>query len=181
MTLTRRESKLVAVGILVALLAAIWLGAVQPIIHGFQSRSQERTRLIAEQERDERLIAASPLWQARRAALMSDALAYALPVRDTASAGQAATELVSNTIARTGGEVRDLHEQAGSDGLARVHADLRLNLTQLSMCIKLLEDQKPFAIVESLSIAADPAASAGRPATLDVGIDLAVPFVVTNG
>ncbi len=181
MNLTVRERKLVAVGILVLLIAAVWLGVVRPIVGGFHARADERDRLVREQTRGERILAQLPYWRARDAALRVDAPAFALPIRQPALAGEAAVELVSTAVTRTGGEVRAIREQSAADGLAKIHADLRLNLTQLTGLLKLLEDQRPFAIVQTLTIAADPATSAGRLSTLDVGIDLAIPYAVTNG
>ena len=43
--LTARERKIVAIGILVALIALIWFALISPILSGFAERTAERERL----------------------------------------------------------------------------------------------------------------------------------------
>ncbi|HEY5237225.1 MAG TPA: hypothetical protein VIJ62_02500 [Rhizomicrobium sp.] len=61
--LSEREAKLVAIGILVAVIAITWVGIISPIMDGFLERSEERTALLDTYARNQRVLAGIPVWR----------------------------------------------------------------------------------------------------------------------
>ncbi len=68
-SLSARERKIVAVGLLVLLVLVVWALVVAPLIDGAMQRSQQRALLMATYERNARLINAIPA-QRRKAEQM---------------------------------------------------------------------------------------------------------------
>ena len=76
--LTAREQRLVALGLLVAVLAASWFGVAGPILHGFDTRQEARVSAQSQLQRNARLIASLGRLKAQVAAERRTAPVYAL-------------------------------------------------------------------------------------------------------
>jgi hypothetical protein len=176
-----RERRLIALGLLVLLLALVGFGVVAPIVRGFAARRAEREQLADDLIRGQRLMAERGFWRIQALRQRTEVDRYAVLAPNASAAAQAATERISAAVQTPGGALSSLREQPPAPGEARLRVEGRLTLTQLVATLKLMEGQKPYLIIEGLSIAADPAAGAGQPSPLDVRIDLAIPYLVTAG
>jgi type II secretion system (T2SS) protein M len=171
----------IALGLLLLVVAIAWFGVIAPIVHGFADRAAQREQLADDLARGRRLIDGRSRWQAQLAAQRAQAAQFAVFAPSASSAAQLSTDRISAAIQTPGGMLSSLREQPALPGEARLRVEARLTLTQLVASLRLLEGQKPFVIIEGLSIATDPAAAAGQPSPMEVRIDLAVPYLVTSG
>ena len=178
--LTPRERRLLALGILVAVLVLPYLLIAAPLAQGFADRAAQKDALSDQLDRNQRLVASASFWRAQVRRQAGDQANYALIVPNAGAAGQMAIARVQAAVQAGGGKVRAVREQPGPAGEVRLRVELELGLTQLVSTLKLLEDQKPCIVMQGLSIAADQAA-AGRLSPMEVRIDLAVPYVVSPG
>lgn len=173
--------RLVALSLLVLVLAAVWFGVISPIVQGFVDRAAQREQLADDLSRGRQLIASRGRWQALLLRQHGEAQAFGVVAPNASSAAQLSMDRINTAIQRPGGVLGSLREQPGGPGEARLRVEARLTLTQLVASLRLLEGQKPFVIIEGLSVATDPAAPAGQLAPMEVRIDLAVPYLVTSG
>ncbi len=88
-----------------------------------------------------------------------------------------AKQSIADVVSGQGGQVKAVREEPSPQGAVRVRADLELTLTQLVASLSVLDNQKPYLVIEQLSVAADQAAAAGRLAPMEVSLDVAVPYV----
>lgn len=175
------ERRLIALGLLIAVLAAVWFGLARPIALGFAERAEQRQQLADALARGRGLIAAKDYWREQALRQQGDGAAFAVTAPNAAAAAQLSMDRVSAAIQAPGGVLSSLREQPEGRGEARLRIEARLTLTQLVASLKLLQGQKPYIVIEGLSIAADPTAAAGQVSPLEVRIDLAVPYLVSSG
>jgi len=175
------ERRLIAIGLLIAALAALWFGVVAPIARGFAERAADREQLADDLARGRRLIGERGYWQGQALRQRGDADRFAVIAPNADTAAQLSMDRISAAIQTPGGVLKTLRQQPAGPGEARLRVEAQVSLTQLVASLKLLEGQKPFVVIEGLSIAADPTAAAGQLSPLDVRIDLAVPYLVTSG
>jgi len=175
------ERRLIALGLLVAALAVVWFGVVRPIVLGFADRAAEREQLADDLARGRQLVASREIWRDQSLRQRGDADRFAVIAPNASAAAQLSMDRISAAIQTPGGALGSLREQPPGPGEARLRVEGRLTLTQLVASLKLLEGQKPYVIIEGLSIAADPTAAAGQASPMEVRIDLAVPYLVTSG
>ena len=174
------ERRLIALGLLAVLLVVVWFGLVQPIAGGFAARAAEREQLADDLSRGRRLIDERDFWRAQAERQRLDAPRFAVTAPNAGAAAAQAMDRISAAVQTPGGVLSSLREQPSAPGEARLRLEARLTLTQLVASLKLLEGQKPYMIIEGLSVAADPATT-GQPSAMEVRIDLAVPYLVTSG
>ena len=174
------ERRVIALGLLAVLLVVVWFGLVRPIAGGFAERAGEREQLADDLSRGRRLIGERDFWRAQAERQRLDAPRFAVTAPNAGAAAAQAMDRISAAVQAPGGVLSSLREQPSAPGEARLRLEARLTLTQLVASLKLLEGQKPYLIIEGLSVAADPATT-GQPSAMEVRIDLAVPYLVTSG
>lgn len=179
--LATRERRLVAIGLLVAALALVYLIVISPLVGGFLDRAAERQALIANYQRDQRVMASIPMWRRTAETQRVTAQRFSL----TAPSEQLAVEALKERLARLATEegfqitaMQDLEADAPT-GQARVRADLQLSLTQLNESLKRLETEGPY-VVEYLSVSADRALATGRSSRLVVRLEVSAPWRATR-
>jgi general secretion pathway protein M len=173
--LSRREARLIALLILVALIALLDLMVVAPIVSGFTDRAEQRELLLARYSANDRTIAAIPRLR-RRAEAQGHALArFTLAAADSAGAAQNLRDRLQNAVTAIGGDFRGSADAPAAPGWASAHVDARLTQPQLAALLTNLENSPPFLIVNSLSVSADDALVTGTASTLDVQIEASVP------
>jgi hypothetical protein len=175
------ERRLIALGLLVAVLVGVCFGLVAPVMRGFAERGAERERLADDLSRGRRLIAEAGYWRDQALRLRRDDDRFQLSAPNAEGVARLSMEPISAAIQTPGGVLKSLREQPPAPGQARLRVEAQLTLTQLIASLKLLEGQKPFLVIEGLAIAADPATAAGQLSPLEVRIDLAVPYLVKSG
>ena len=181
--LNARERRFVAVGILVGLIAVVWLAILAPLIGGFLDRADEREALTDRYERNERVLAGVPIWRALAREQARTAARYALLAPTEELAAEALKERIGALAQGRPGAVRAIQEidEGVRPGWVRVRADLELTLDQLYAGLKRLESGEPHVVVESLSIAADRAMETGQLSPMVVRIEVAAPFRAAAG
>lgn len=172
--LNARERRLVALGILLALVAIVWLALFGPLIGGFFDRAQARRDLIATYQRNERVLHSLPRWRAIAEAQRRASDRFAI----TAPNEQLAVEALKERILRQAAEdgftvsaVQDLQANAG-EGQVKVRADLLLSLRQLYATLRRLSTEGTYVVVEYISVSADRAFATGHAAPLAVRLEL---------
>jgi general secretion pathway protein M len=172
--LTARERRLLAIGILVVALGLFWLALLQPLVGGFFDRAEQRRQLTDTYLRNERLIAALPVWRTAAEAQRRDAGRFAILAPAESAAVEALKERIQHVASDEGFTVKgleDLQSDAGP-GAVRVRADATLTLTQLYETLRRLENEGAYVAIDYLSVSADAAATSGRSGPLDVRLEL---------
>lgn len=169
-----RERRLVAVGVLVGLVGAAWLLVVGPILGGFQARDQERQAMIERHERNQRLLGGVAAFRATRVLQRQSRPAFRITAPTPAMAAEALKQRLITRLGEAGGTVTAAQE-VKSDvpaGWVSVRADVTMNLTQLNTCLRRIENEAPYIVVDYASISADQAFQTGRPGPLVVRLQI---------
>lgn len=179
-SLSARERRLIALLILAALIAVVALGIVTPVLDSFSQRAERREALRTQSLLNQRLIASVP--RLRRAAEASDqAIAdYAVIGADRTAAAEALQDRVSQAVELAGGDIRSV-EDASDDDHVRTRMIAVLTLPQMMTVIARLQDAKPHATIDGLSVTADQALISNRPDVMDVTLDVAIPWLARRG
>jgi general secretion pathway protein M len=171
--LSARERRLVAIGLLLAALALIYLVVISPLVGGFVGRAEERQTLIATYQRDQRIMASIPVWRRAAEAQRVTSQRFILTAASEQIAVEALKERLSRLAADEGFQITAMQdlEADSPTGQARVRADLQLTLTQLNESLRRLETEGPY-VVEYLSVSADNALATGRSARMAVRLEV---------
>ncbi|NLS28365.1 hypothetical protein S2M10_33750 [Sphingomonas sp. S2M10] len=173
--LSARERRMVALLILFALIAALHLAVVQPVLDGFAQRAAERERLQLRYVHNLRAIAAIPRLR-RQAERDRAALTGYVADASTAEAGRdLLRDRLQRAVAQVGGALGESEDAEGRPGWARVRAVVRCSYPQLVALLGLLQRQPPWLVIESLSITGQEGAAGATP-LLDVDLDVSVPL-----
>ena len=174
-SLNRREARLVALALLLALLVLIDLAVIDPLVSGFSARAQQRQELAAHIQANDRKIAAIP--RLRRLAQARESMAgdYSLAVNDSAGGGEALRARVQTAALAAGGAFVSGEDVTAPTGTAASRASVRVGWEKLPAFIASLENQRPYLTISSLAIGADDALGTGRATMLDVQIEAAIP------
>jgi hypothetical protein len=170
-----RERRLVALLILVALVAAAYYLLIVPVAAGFAARAAERERLTLRYVHDLRTIAAIPRLR-REAEAMHAALGdYVSDARTVEAGREALRDRLQAVLARSGGTLGDSEDAEGAPGWARIRATARLTLPQLVALLDQVQHQRPWLVIEGLSVTAAEGAP-GNAMPLEVDLDVSVPI-----
>jgi hypothetical protein len=174
--LSDRERKLVALLILFALLALAYLLVVAPILNGISDRALRREMLTRQYVANQRAIATIPrlLHQARKQ--RADLHGLVIEAANTAAGSVALQEQLQRDIEAVGGEMREVADTSGDDGLVRARGAARLTLEQLVRLLTALQNQAPHVTTESLTISADRALVSGHLEPMDVSLEISIPL-----
>lgn len=177
-SLSARERRLIALAILSLLIAVGWFVLVSPIVDGFAARAAEREQLLDDLGRGRRMIGSLGFWKAEAARQHATSQAFEMRAPSAETASDMARQRLISAVTAQGGVVRVVRLQTNAGGEVRLHAELQLTLTQLTSSLTVIDNQKPYAIIEKLSISRNQAAVSGRLSPLDVSIDLGFPYVL---
>lgn len=169
-----RERKLVAVGLLVATAAGLWLGLVSPLVGGVQARSEKRQELLSRYQANQRLMAALPSFRAEALVQRRTASLYQITAPTEALATEALRQRLSQALTDAGGAVTAV-QPIQSDvprGWTSVRADARITLTQLLGSLRRLENEPPYVVIDYASLGAERALLTGHAAPLDVRLQV---------
>lgn len=173
-SLSEREQKLLALGLLVAGIALVWLGIVSPLAGGFAARAEERERLTLLYGRNQRLIASTAAWRAQLDRQAGDQGRYAVAAPTETLAADLLRERIVREFAPLGAEIRSVQGLPTDNrkGWVAVRADLRLTLAQLDAGLARLENEEPYVVIDYFAVAAERAFETGRSGPVDVRIDV---------
>ena len=170
--LTERERRLLALGLLAIVLAAVYWGVVAPVLGGFSARRTERIQLAETLQRDQRLVTLFPNLRAEEAALARDAGAYAVRTADVATARNAGEARLAALVTAAGGTLHAVRDEAGQAGEIRLRADAALTLRGLVGLLAALRSSRPFVAIKALTVSSGDASATQAPAPLEVRIDV---------
>jgi len=180
--LAQGERRLIALGVLLALVAVVVLGVIVPVFGGMAARALERGDLVATYERNQRVLAGIPVWRAQAVEQKSTASKFTITAPTQALAAEMLKQRISRMTNEEGGSVQTVSEIQGDtpDGWVKVRADLQLTMAQLYKSLARLESEAPYVVVGYLSVAADRAQKSGHAAPMDVRIEVSSPVKVSQ-
>lgn len=170
-TLSARERRLIAILILVAAIALLWIGIISPIASGFSDRAEQRDRLAQVYANNARLIGSIARLRKLAEAQRADRDRYRIVAPTLLAANEALKARLSDAVTDAGGQTRSVQEVDAEPGRVSAWIEGRMTLPQLVATLETLENSTPLLALSSLSVSADPAATATRPDTLNVRIE----------
>jgi general secretion pathway protein M len=176
--LSAQERRLVAIGLLVLAITALWFAVVLPIADGFSAREAQRRTLVETYQRNQRLLDAIPAWRAEAEAQRVSAGAFALTAPSQVEAQEMLKQRLSAAISQDGSappQVQDVQTELPA-GWIGARADAQLTLPQLDASLRKLESEEPYVVVEYLSINADEAFRTGHAGPLGVQLEISAPY-----
>jgi type II secretory pathway component PulM len=175
--LAQRERRLIALGVLFALVAVVVLGIIVPLVGGMAERAITRSELVATYVRNQRVLAGIPVWRAQAVEQKSNSEKFAIVAPTEALAAEMLKQRINRMTNEEGGAVQTISEIQGDapEGWVRVRADLQLTMGQLYKSLARLESEAPYVVVGYLSVAADRASKTGHAAPMDVRIEVSAP------
>jgi hypothetical protein len=180
--LSPREKKLAAFALLFAGIACVWNFALMPVIDGFVDRAETRAALRAEYIRNDRILAGSGGWRmgAKRQSESEAQFAVVAPTRSVGS--ERIVHRLAQSVRAVGGtilESQDVKAGVPPDWIS-VRSDMRLTLGQLNTVLSNLQSEKPYVVVNYISISIAGGPQSGQPDSLVVRMDISAPFRVEN-
>lgn len=170
-SLSLRERRLIALLMLVGALALLWLIVINPIATGFADRAAERERLMQIYAANSRLIDRIATLRKLAEAQRRDIARFRIVAPNLVAANEILKSRLSDAITNAGGQTRTVQEIEAAPGRVGAIIEARLTLAQLLAALDALQNRPPLLVLSSLSISADPAATATRPDTLNVRIE----------
>jgi hypothetical protein len=177
MDMSLRERRLLALAILVAVVAFIWLAAVVPILNGFAARQDAREAAVATLRQNARAIPAYHDTQLKLAALRRAAPAWAVLAASPPTATELARARVSRDVADSGGVLEALRDQPGRPDLIQLQGDARIDLIGLQVLLRHLEEDHPAGVINALIVAAPDATAGQHASALQVRFDVSFSYV----
>jgi type II secretory pathway component PulM len=177
-----RERQIVAIGILVAAVAVLWFGLVQPIVGGFIGRAQERGDLLETYKRNQRVLAGIAVWRAQADRQKMTEAQYSILAPTKVLAAENLKQRLTRLASGVGGSMQTMSDlpSEGPDGWIRVRADMQLTMSQLYKSLTRLENEAPYVVVGYVSVVADRAVQTGHLATMDVRIEVSAPVRISQ-
>ena len=177
-TLSIRERKLIAIGVLFALFGLVELLIIGPLVSGFSDRATERQALRDQYAHASRTIATIPRLRRLGDANRSQLRTFTLSATDAEKAGILLEDRLRAGVESAGGELRVSGHDGSDATLSRANVAARMPLNQLVKLLALLQNQPPYLVIEALSIGADDALASQKAGPLDVKIEVSIPFVM---
>lgn len=170
-SLSPRERRLVAILILVAAVAFVWLAVIAPIAAGFAARADERQRLTRVYAGDARLIGSIARLRKLVEQQRRDRARFRIIAPNPTAASEALKARLSEIVGAVGGETRSVQDVEADPGWVRAWIEARLTQAQLVALVDRLQNQAPVLVLTTLSVSADRAASSAAADNLDVHIE----------
>lgn len=180
MSLSLRERRLVAILILLGMIAVAWFGIIAPIANSFAARAAERVRLSQTFAANERLIASLPRLRAQAERLKLDDARFHFVAPNAGAAAELLKERMANQITAAGAELKSMQDVPARPGWVSAWAECRLTLPQLLGLLETLQNDAPYLVITTLTISADRATQSGKLDALDVRIETAGTFSLSN-
>lgn len=178
--LAERRRRLAAIAILLGLIAAIMGLFVYPLLMGFSDRASRLSALVATYQSNRAHIASLPELsrEAERQSKLLSSLLIAAP--DQEQAGEMLREQIENAVEVIKGDVRASEVLAGEIGWVRAAVACRISHSQLAALLTELQRQRPFIVVEAVSVTAEGALNNYQLDELDVRIETSAPFTLAQ-
>jgi Type II secretion system (T2SS), protein M subtype b len=171
--LTQREQRLMAAGLLIVLVAIFLFLILLPLVSGFFTRADERAQMHGQWQRNERVISGISGWRRTAERQKRDAVLFAQAATSPAQARDLLRQQLAQRIAARGGALKQIQDGQSDEQRARLVAEFRIGLPQLTRLLRDLQGSAPIAIAEKLRINANRTVEDGRLQPLDVRLELA--------
>lgn len=179
-SLSLRERRLVAILMLIGMIAFVWLIIISPIAAGFTERAQTRIRLGQTFAANERLMASLPRLRAQAEQLKLSDGRFHIAAPTAAAAVEALKERMAEQITNAGAELKSMQDVPDRARWVRAAAECRLTLAQLVGLLEKLQNDVPYLVITTLTISADRATQSGKLDILDVRIEAAGTYSLSN-
>ncbi len=176
-----RERRLIALGLLAAVFALVWLVAVRPMLAGFAEREQRRQDLLGTYTRGERVIGAMRVTRTAARVQRATLGQYAILAPDQASAIDILRERVRVAARANQAVVGSVQEAPAPTGFVAVDARLTISIDKLGPYLAMLQNGAPLLVVDELGISADQAATSGHAAPVEVKVDVSARYDAPRG
>lgn len=171
-----RERRLVALLVLVAVIALAWLLLVAPVLGGFSERAQRREALALQYAHNLRTVGAIPRLRRQAERQRAVAVDYVVAAPNVEAGREVVKAGLQAAIEANGGEYREGGDAEARPGWARASASARLTLPQLVAVLTRVQNDRPYLVLDAVTIASDEALVTGRADALEVQIDASVPL-----
>jgi hypothetical protein len=173
-TLSPREKRLIAFAILAGLVVGVWQCVLWPTIDGFLARDDERQKLIAEYQSNERILAGLPGWSAQAREQARTASFYAISAPNESIAIEILSQRLTRNVTAAGGSVVNTVPvpEKTLRGWIHVKSDMELTVGQLYAVLTRIQNEVPYVVVGHLAVDAHPGASRDEPQSLSVRMDI---------
>ncbi len=171
-----RERKLIALLLLVLVVALAYLAVIVPVLNGFDQRREQRALSTLRYQRNERLIASVPRLRRVLEAQEPERRKFVLAARDAAEAQDYLQERLRTFLSEAGSDLTAAEPVETAAGAAAISGSARLTYPQALDVIKRVQNDQPYLLIDGLTIVANQALVTGRLDTLDVKIDISIPF-----
>jgi Tfp pilus assembly protein PilO len=177
-TLSERESRLLAVLLLVAAISLVMLVLVNPVIDGFRERAALRERLGQEFRVNEQRIASLNSLE-HEALQQQDAMrARFITGPDADEAGETLREKIEATAIASGANVKATEAiPSTDDAWVRVALEAQLSHAQFATLLARLNQQEPAVVVETVVVSASEALNDPKSDLLNVRLEASAPFI----
>ena len=149
-SLSDREQKLLAAGLLVFILAAAWFAVVAPLKAGFDARRDRRDLALSRLHHDQRLIIGGQAQRAHLALTVKAAGPLTLQLRDPQLAQRLAQLRLARAASASGVKLVAVHATTTVQPLVRIEADARGDFAGLAALLQRLQDDAPAAQIDHL-------------------------------
>lgn len=175
--LSPRESKLIAVLILVMAVSLALTLVIGPIVSGFTDRAARREALVQTFHANELRIGSLGALQAEAERQVGEMRRLFISAPDAEDASEALRERVETAAQEAGGDVKGSEAVPSEEGWARAAIDARMSRDQFAALLAHLNAMKPALAVESVTVIADDALTNTKSDLLDVRLEATAPFV----
>ena len=174
--MSARERRLVALLVLTALIAAVYLLLVAPIVAGFASRAERREQSGLRYVHNLRTIASIP--RLRRAAEQQRGAVdlFVVDARSIEAAREQVKDRLQRAIESAGGAFVEGADAEGRPVWARVRGVARMTLPQVTGALARLQNEPPWLVVETVGITANDALVTGQSSAMDIEIEISLPI-----
>lgn len=173
-SLSPRESRMLAILILLAVVVLADVLVLQPLIGGFADRAEQRKALLTRYAANERTIAAIPRLGRQAAARNRLNAHYSLAAADRAAAADILRDRMQAAANAVGAEFHGGEEANAAPGMAAVRVALRVPAGKLAPLIAGIENAPPLLTITGLAVSADDALVTSAASSLDVKLDIAI-------
>lgn len=175
-TLSARERKLLAIALVLAAVAFVWLALVQPLVSGFSERAERRAQLSQDYVQNERLIGRIAVLRRAAEAQRSKAADYAIAAENAGQAGELLKTRLAESFGRAGGELRAADAVESKSNWVRAGVTGVMSYDQLIALLDRLPQEPPYLVLEALSVNADRAVNSNNLDLMDVHLEASIPF-----
>jgi general secretion pathway protein M len=177
-TLSARESRLIAVLLLLVAVTLVYFVVIGPVVDGFQSRALLREQLHRQFRGNEQRIATLDALQ-REALRQQDAMRTMFLIgNDAEEAGETLRAQIEAAAQASGADIKATEALLSSqDGWARAALEARMTHAQFAALLAQLNQQQPPVVVENVIANAADALNDPKSDLLNVRLEISAPFL----